>query len=185
MPAAEQLRAAFTTAASSAGPSHVVVRLDPAELGRVQIGISRQADGPARVELLAERPDTLQLLMRDQPALHRALDLAGVPVEGRVLHFQLGAADDGRDPAPAPLSQWAAQRAAQSADQSADPAANGTGLGAGAGGQSGSNGGNGQAQGRGQPQPWGGPPSSGDHNPRLPLPARAAHGSRPGVDITA
>ena len=174
MSAAEQLRGAFTTAASPAGPGRVVVRLDPAELGRVQIGILRQADGPARIELVAERPDTLQLLMRDQPALHRALDLAGVPAEGRVLHFQLGAAEAGREVAPPPLSQPAA------------PAATGTGLGAGTGGGSNSsNGGNSQAQGRGQPPSWGGPPSSGDHTPRLPLPARAAYGSRSGVDITA
>ena len=168
MPAAEQLGAAFTAMASPAGAGRVVVRLDPAELGRVQIGILRQADGPARIELLAERPDTLQLLMRDQPALHRALDLAGVPTEGRVLHFQLGAAETARDPTPAP------QPAAQ--------AATGTGLGAGAGGQSG---GNGQAPGRGQPQAWSGPPAFGDRNPRLPPPSRAAYGSRPGVDITA
>ena len=170
MPAAEQLRAAFTAAASPAGPGRVVVRLDPAELGRVQIGILRPADGPARIELLAERPDTLQLLMRDQPALHRALDLAGVPAEGRVLHFQLGAADAGRDAAPTPPPQPAAQPAT------------GMGLGAGGGGQSG---GNGQAQGRGQPQAWGGPPASGDRNPLLPRPSRAAYASRPGVDITA
>jgi flagellar hook-length control protein FliK len=102
MPAPDQLGPAFLAAASPAGPSRVVVRLDPAELGLVQVGIVRQPDGPARIELMAERPETLQLLMRDQPALHRALDLAGVPVEGRTLHFQLGAPDAARDPAPAP-----------------------------------------------------------------------------------
>lgn len=59
MPAPDQLGPAFLAAASPAGPSRVVVRLDPAELGLVQVGIVRQPDGPARIELMAERPETL------------------------------------------------------------------------------------------------------------------------------
>jgi flagellar hook-length control protein FliK len=105
LPTPDQLRPAFAAAASATGPSHVIVRLDPAELGRVQVGILRQPDGPSRIELVAERPETLQLLMRDQPALHRALDLAGVPAEGRTLHFQVGSPDPARDPSPTPATQ--------------------------------------------------------------------------------
>ncbi len=87
-------------AASAAQPNaaqHLTIRLDPAELGHVQVRIERMPDGPARVELVVERPDTLLLLLRDQPELHRALDLAGVPAADRTLQFQLApaAADPG------------------------------------------------------------------------------------------
>lgn len=73
-------------------PQHLIIRLDPAELGRVQVRIERTPDGPARVELVVERPDTLLMLLRDQPQLHRALDLAGVPAPDRTLQFQLAPA---------------------------------------------------------------------------------------------
>ena len=86
-PAIEQLARAF---ASPTLPQRLTLHLAPAELGAVQIGIERAPDGPAKVSLLVERPETLLLLMRDQPALHRALDAAGLPAEGRVLHFGLG-----------------------------------------------------------------------------------------------
>ena len=81
---------ASVAAAPRDGAPHVLtIRLDPVELGRVQVRIEQAADGPARVSLVAERPQTLQLLQQDQPQLHRALDLAGVPAEGRVIQFQL------------------------------------------------------------------------------------------------
>ena len=80
------------SAAQPNAPQHLIIRLDPAELGRVQVRIERTPDGPARVELVVERPDTLLMLLRDQPQLHRALDLAGVPAPDRTLQFQLAPA---------------------------------------------------------------------------------------------
>ena len=77
------------SAAHPGGPQHMVIRLDPMELGRVQVRIERSPDGSARVDLVVERPDTLLLLLRDQPHLHRALDLAGVPSADRTLQFHL------------------------------------------------------------------------------------------------
>ena len=77
------------SAAHSGGPQNMVIRLDPMELGRVQVRIECSPDGSARVDLVVERPDTLLLLLRDQPHLHRALDLAGVPSADRTLQFHL------------------------------------------------------------------------------------------------
>ncbi len=77
------------SAAHSGAPQNMVIRLDPMELGRVQVRIERSPDGSARVDLVVERPDTLLLLLRDQPHLHRALDLAGVPSADRTLQFHL------------------------------------------------------------------------------------------------
>ena len=169
LPTPDQLRPAFAAAAAATGPSHVIVRLDPAELGRVQVGILRQPDGPSRIELVAERPETLQLLMRDQPALHRALDLAGVPAEGRTLHFQVGSPDLARDPAPAPAAQ---------------PGLAGGNMG---GSMNSPGGGSQPGSGRGQPPGWSGPPICGaEPGAQLPHPAfRSPHGLRAGVDITA
>jgi hypothetical protein len=57
------------------------VALEPPELGRVEVRIARGADGDT-VRILAERPETLALLQRDQRELGRALDQAGVQAGG-------------------------------------------------------------------------------------------------------
>jgi flagellar hook-length control protein FliK len=95
---AAQLGAAFVLAAAprTGGAQPLLIRLAPVELGHVQVSIERPADAPARVVLAVERPDTLMLLMRDQPQLNRALDAAGVPPEGRTLQFNLGNPDPGQ-----------------------------------------------------------------------------------------
>jgi len=81
----------------------MTVRLDPAALGAVQIRVDRPKDGPARVEITVERPETLSLLLRDQPQLRRALDQAGIPAEGRNVVFQVAAPDPRpRNDAPLP-----------------------------------------------------------------------------------
>lgn len=86
--------ASFAASAAHAGaPQHLTIRLDPLDLGRVQVRIERSPDGSARVDLKVEKPDTLLLLLRDQPQLHRALDLAGVPSTERTLQFHLAPPD--------------------------------------------------------------------------------------------
>ncbi len=85
--------ASFAASAAQPGAAqHLTIQLDPAELGHVQVRIERIPDGPARVELIVERPETLRLLLHDQPQLHRALDLAGVPVAERTLQIHLAPA---------------------------------------------------------------------------------------------
>jgi hypothetical protein len=90
---AQQALPALVSLGRGLGTQHVTVRLDPLELGKLQIRIEQSQDGPARVTLTAERPETLDLLVRDQAQLHRALDQAGVPADGRSLTFHLAAAD--------------------------------------------------------------------------------------------
>lgn len=86
--------ASFAAGAGRPGaPQHMTIRLDPLDLGRVQVHIERLSDGSARVDLKVEKPDTLLLLLRDQPQLHRALDLAGVPSTERTLQFHLAPPD--------------------------------------------------------------------------------------------
>jgi len=95
------------------------VALDPVELGRVEISIERQG-GSAQVRVMAERPETLALLQRDQRELDRLLGQSGIGEEGRSLSFGLspdgggaGGSDHGsrhRGGAPSPV-----QRAAEPA----------------------------------------------------------------------
>ena len=87
-----QLGAAFVSlpAARAGAAQTLVIRLDPLELGRVQIRVERGGDGPAQVSLAVERTDTLLLLMQDRPRLDQVLTQAGVPPEGRTLTFSLG-----------------------------------------------------------------------------------------------
>jgi Flagellar hook-length control protein FliK len=71
------------------GVQRLTVRLHPAELGMVQVQIERPAGGPANVAITVERAETLQMLMQDQPQLHRALDQAGVQAQGRSIAFHV------------------------------------------------------------------------------------------------
>ncbi len=87
--AARQLAPALVQIAHGPSGNSVTLRLDPAELGHVLVRVERDPAGAATVQITAERPETLHLLKTDQPQLHRALDSAGLPAEGRTLAFSL------------------------------------------------------------------------------------------------
>ncbi len=97
------------------GAQRLTVRLDPPELGQVQIKIDRPSDAPARVEITVQKQETLTLLLRDQPQLQRALDQAGVPADGRTVTFHIAASgpsmrtDAGTTPVPG-YGGWRAHR---------------------------------------------------------------------------
>ena len=91
--------AALTGAGTPEAPQSLVIRLDPLELGKVEVRIDRTDGGPARVELAVERTDTLMTLLQDRPQLDKALDLAGVPPEGRTLQFSLSSPGPGHESA--------------------------------------------------------------------------------------
>jgi len=88
------------------GAQRMTLRLDPPELGQMQIRIERPQEAAARVEITVEKPETLTLLLRDQPQLQRALDQAGVPPDGRSVTFHMSVAEPAprSDGAPLPAS---------------------------------------------------------------------------------
>jgi flagellar hook-length control protein FliK len=87
---AEQVAPALLTLAKTAdGGQQMTVRLQPADLGMVQVRIAQAASGTTQVEITAENPSTLAALQRDQPQLHRTLDEAGIPSAGRTVTFQV------------------------------------------------------------------------------------------------
>jgi chemotaxis protein MotD len=81
---------AMAMAATSArGIKHFDIRLDPPELGRVDVHLSVGHDGKAEAHLTVDRPDTLMLLQRDSATLHRALRDAGLDLSNNSLNFSL------------------------------------------------------------------------------------------------
>ncbi len=60
------------------GVSRFEIRLDPPELGRVDVHLKINDDGKVQAHLVVERRDTLDMLMRDQRGMERALENAGL-----------------------------------------------------------------------------------------------------------
>ena len=70
------------------GDSRFTIRLDPPELGRIEVNLSVSSHGHAQAVLAVEKPQTLDLLLRDAPTLERALKDAGLEL-GSDLSFSL------------------------------------------------------------------------------------------------
>ena len=87
------------TAASSAaveiakfarqGETRFEIRLDPPELGRVDVKLRVGDDGIVRAHLFVERSETLDMFMRDPRALERSLEQQGIKTAEGGLEFSL------------------------------------------------------------------------------------------------
>jgi flagellar hook-length control protein FliK len=75
-----------------AGKSRFDIRLDPPELGRIDVQLNVDRSGNISSRLVVERPETLDLLRRDAPQLERALQDAGLNTGGGM---QFSLADQG------------------------------------------------------------------------------------------
>jgi flagellar hook-length control protein FliK len=75
-------------ARSARGDSRFTIRLDPPELGRIEVNLSMNSHGHAQAVLAVEKPQTLDLLLRDAHGLERALKDAGLEL-GSNLSFSL------------------------------------------------------------------------------------------------
>lgn len=71
------------------GQTRFQMRLDPPELGRVDVDLKVASDGRVHAHLIVERPETLDLFMRDQRGLERALQHAGLDTNAENLSFSL------------------------------------------------------------------------------------------------
>jgi len=76
-------------AKSQSGAKQFDIRLDPPELGRVEVRLSIDATGKASAHLSADQPQTLNLLQKDASVLTRALRDAGLDVSQNGLNFSL------------------------------------------------------------------------------------------------
>ena len=71
------------------GVNHFQIKLDPADLGKVDVKLSIDSTGTVNAHLTVERSDTLDLLKRDQSQLGQALTQSGLDSSKTNLQFSL------------------------------------------------------------------------------------------------
>ncbi len=67
----------------------MIINLKPVELGSVEVKLDFGADGRVQASIMAERPETLEMLQKDHRALERALNDAGLQTDAGSLSFNL------------------------------------------------------------------------------------------------
>jgi flagellar hook-length control protein FliK len=76
-------------ASAKNGKSSFDIRLDPAELGRIDVRIDVDRNGQVTSHLTVEKPETLSMLQQDAPQLQQALNDAGLKTGSGGLQFSL------------------------------------------------------------------------------------------------
>ena len=79
------------------------IRLNPPELGRVDVRLEFGREGAVTTHLIVERPETLEMLNKDGRQLERALADAGVTIENDGLSFSLKDQQEGKEEQENPL----------------------------------------------------------------------------------
>ncbi|EKS31302.1 flagellar hook-length control protein FliK [Afipia felis] len=74
---------------AAAGNTSFQIRLDPAELGRIDVRLDVDKHGRVTSHLTVEQPATLDMLRKDAPQLQRALEDAGLKTGDGGLQFSL------------------------------------------------------------------------------------------------
>jgi flagellar hook-length control protein FliK len=86
------------SARAQTGKNRFEIRLDPPELGRINVRLDVDRDGNVTSHLVVDRVETLDLLRRDAPNLERAFQQAGLKTSDNSLQFSLrDQAFSGRD----------------------------------------------------------------------------------------
>jgi flagellar hook-length control protein FliK len=121
---------------AEAGERKFEIRLDPPDLGRIDVQLNVDSNGRATSHLVVDRADTLDLLRRDAPVLERALQSAGLTTDSGSLQFSLrDQSFAGRNQGmPAPLAPPAPALGAESDVAPLDAAVRRYGAAAGLGG---------------------------------------------------
>ncbi|MES2906940.1 MAG: flagellar hook-length control protein FliK [Pseudomonadota bacterium] len=77
------------TAAAHKGEKEFTIRLDPADLGSIDVSVSVDKHGKVSTHLVVERSETLDQLRRDSQNLERALQNSGLKTDSNSLQFSL------------------------------------------------------------------------------------------------
>ncbi len=77
------------TRAVKAGEQEFSMRMDPPELGRVSVKLRFDQNGLVKSQIMAERPETLELLQREVRGLERAIEAGGHKSEQGSISFSL------------------------------------------------------------------------------------------------
>ena len=84
-----QAMAAQISKFAQKGETRFEIRLDPADLGKVDVRLTIGSDGQTRAHLFVERPETLDMFMRDQRMMERSLMQSGLNLDKQGLEFSL------------------------------------------------------------------------------------------------
>jgi hypothetical protein len=76
-------------ASVKSGKSSFEIRLDPADLGRIDVRVQIDQNGQVTSHLTVEKPETLSMLRQDAPQLQQALNDAGLKTDSGGLQFSL------------------------------------------------------------------------------------------------
>ncbi|HEY8192052.1 MAG TPA: flagellar hook-length control protein FliK, partial [Alphaproteobacteria bacterium] len=91
-PATQMIAATITKAAASGENRNITVKLEPPELGRIEISMSFSKEKSVKTHMIVEKQETYMMMQRDAHILERALHDAGIDTDGGV-SFEL--AQDG------------------------------------------------------------------------------------------
>ena len=87
-PATQMVSATIQKAVKAGEDTTIKLKLDPPELGRVEVKMSIDKDNTTKVILTVEKSETYMMLKQDSDALERALNNAGLDTNGE-LSFEL------------------------------------------------------------------------------------------------
>jgi flagellar hook-length control protein FliK len=73
----------------AAGKDSITIKLNPAELGKIDVKMELSDDGTLRATIAVEKAETLDLLQKDARGLERALQNAGLQADSGSLNFSL------------------------------------------------------------------------------------------------
>lgn len=91
-PATQMVSATIQKAVKAGEDTTIKLKLDPPELGRVEVKMSIDKDNTTKIVLTAEKTETYMMLKQDAEILQRALNDAGLDTEGD-LSFELASED--------------------------------------------------------------------------------------------
>jgi flagellar hook-length control protein FliK len=92
LPAHEQVAVNIQRALRE-GTNRLSIQLSPAELGKIHVKLEIDEEKRVTAAVTVEKPSTLELLQRDVKGLERALQEAGLKMDGNDLSFNLGRQD--------------------------------------------------------------------------------------------
>lgn len=87
-PAIQTVAAVIAKGAKTEGPQTISLRLDPPELGKLQVEMKYKKGDPLKVHVVLEKADTAAMFQRDAHALQSALNDAGLQLDGSSLSFE-------------------------------------------------------------------------------------------------
>ena len=105
------------------GVNRFDIRLDPAEMGKIDVRMEVKKDGNVAAHLVVERPETLELLRRDATSLQQALNNAGLQANANSLSFSLHDNNAGNQP-----QNFAGQAQGGSGPNTLEQSSDGAGL---------------------------------------------------------